>query len=191
MEAGMLLRNRDLAAVLRDIGGSGIRGFYRGEIAAAIVAAIGRRDGLVTAADLGSHRSSWVEPVAMNYRDATVYELPPPTQGLTALAIMARLSLLERADLEPGPRFVERFKRARDTSYALRDRYITDPDFAVAPMEPFLDPSQAAVGGAGPRDGGDTVYLCAADEHWQLVSLIPSVAIDIRSGSVADGTQML
>jgi len=41
MEAGMLLRNPDLAAVLRDISRSGISGFYRGEIAAAIVAAIG------------------------------------------------------------------------------------------------------------------------------------------------------
>jgi gamma-glutamyltranspeptidase/glutathione hydrolase len=47
------------------------------------------------------------------------------------------------------------------------------------------------VGGAGPRDGGDTVYLCAADEHGNLVSLIQSVAFDFGSGIVAEGTGML
>jgi len=58
-------------------------------------------------------------------------------------------------------------------------------------MEPFLDPSHAAVGGAGPGDGGDTVYLCAADEHGNLVSLIQSVAFDFGSGIVAESTGML
>jgi gamma-glutamyltranspeptidase / glutathione hydrolase len=191
MDSGMLLRNPDLASVLRDIARKGIGGFYRGEIAAAVVAAIARRDGLVTAADLASHRSQWVEPIAMSYRDVTVYELPPPTQGLVALAILARLSLLGRAELEPGPDFVGHLRRIRDTSYALRDRYITDPDFAAAPLEPFLDPTHGAVGGAEPREGGDTVYLCAADEHGNLVSLIQSVAFDFGSGVVAEGTGML
>lgn len=191
MEPGMLLRNPDLASVLRDIGRSGISGFYRGEIAAAIVSAIARRDGLVTAKDLATHRSHWVDPIAMKYRDVTVYELPPPTQGLTALAMLARLSVLEREALQPGPEFVGHFRRIRDTAYALRDRHITDPDFAPAPLEPFLDPSHAAAGGAGPRDGGDTVYLCAADEHGNLVSLIQSVAFDFGSGVVAEGTGML
>ena len=191
MEPGMLLRNPDLASVLRDIGRSGISGFYRGEIAAAIVSAIATRHGLVTAKDLATHRSHWVDPIAMKYRDVTVYELPPPTQGLTALAMLARLSLLEHEALQPGPEFVGHFRRIRDTAYALRDRYITDPDFAPAPLEPFVDPSHAAVGGAGPRDGGDTVYLCAADEHGNLVSLIQSVAFDFGSGVVAEGTGML
>ncbi len=191
MEAGMLLRNPDLASVLHDVGRSGIGGFYRGEIAAAIVSAIAKRDGLVTAVDLASHRSHWVEPIAMKYRDVTVYELPPPTQGLVALAMLARLNALPREELEPGPGFAAHIKRIRDACYPLRDRYITDPDFAVAPVQPFLDPSHVAASGGGIRDGGDTVYLCAADEHGNLVSLIQSVAFDFGSGIVAEGTGML
>jgi gamma-glutamyltranspeptidase/glutathione hydrolase len=35
------------------------------------------------------------------------------------------------------------------------------------------------------------VYLCAADEHGNLVSLIQSVAFDFGSGIVAEGTGML
>jgi gamma-glutamyltranspeptidase / glutathione hydrolase len=191
MEAGMLLRNPDLASVLNNLGRSGISGFYRGEIAAAIASAISRRDGLVTANDLAAHRSQWVEPIAMEYRDVRVYELPPPTQGLAALGMLARFGALPHDDLQPGPRFVAQAKRIRDECYALRDRYITDPDFAVAPVQPFLDPTHVAAGGAGIREGGDTVYLCAADEHGNLVSLIQSVAFDFGSGIVAEGTGML
>jgi gamma-glutamyltranspeptidase len=191
MEAGMLLRNPDLASVLHDIGRSGISGFYRGEIAASIAAAISRRAGLVTARDLAEHRSQWVDPITVAYRDVTVYELPPPTQGLTALAILARLGELSRDELQPGPAFAGQLKRIRDACYPLRDRYITDPDFAVVPVEPFLDPTYVAAGEGGLREGGDTVYLCAADEHGNLVSLIQSVAFDFGSGIVAEGTGML
>jgi gamma-glutamyltranspeptidase/glutathione hydrolase len=191
MEAGMLLRNPDLASVLHDLGRGGINSFYRGDIAAAIVAAIKQRDGLVTSKDLAGHRSQWVEPITVGYRDVTVYELPPPTQGLTALSMLARLNALTREQMRPGPGFVTRFKRIRDECYPLRDRYITDPDFAVAPVEPFLDPAHVAAGGAGIREGGDTTYLCAADEQGNLVSLIQSVAFDFGSGVVAEGTGML
>ena len=187
MEAGMLLRNPDLASVLR----GGISSFYRGEIAAAIVSAISRRDGLVTARDMATHRSQWVESLTMRYRGVEVHELPPPTQGLAALAILARLNALPHKELQAGPGFVAHFKRIRDESYPLRDRYITDPDFAVAPVEPFLDPTHVTASGAGIREGGDTTYLCAADGHGNFVSLIQSVAFDFGSGIVAEGTGML
>ena len=48
-----------------------------------------------------------------------------------------------------------------------------------------------AASGVGIREGGDTVYLCAADEHGNLVSLIQSVAFDFGSGIVAEGTGVL
>ncbi|TMC73354.1 MAG: gamma-glutamyltransferase [Chloroflexi bacterium] len=192
MEAGMLLRNPDLASVLTGIGRAGINGFYRGEVAAAIAEAIRRRDGLVTMRDLSTHRSQWVDPLTVDYRDVTVYELPPPTQGLTALAMLARLNGVSPGDLRPGPGFVTAFKGIRDACYALRDRYITDPDFASVPIEPFLDPLNVPAGGGGDgHDGGDTIYLCAADEHGNLVSLIQSVSYAFGSGIVAEGTGML
>ncbi len=179
MDKGMLLRNPDLESVLRDIGRSGINGFYRGEIATAIADAIKRRDGLVTRQDLATHRSQWVEPIAFPYRDVVVYELPPPTQGLVAAGMLVRL--------EAG----RPFKEARDASYALRDRYITDPDFSPTPVEPFLNPQETPVGRGTGREGGDTIYLCAADEHGNVVSLIQSLAYAFGSGIVAEGTGML
>ena len=180
MELGMLLRNPDLASTLRDLARHGINGFYRGEIAAAVAAAIKKRDGLITRQDLATHRSQWVDPIGFSYRDLVVYELPPPTAGLVAASFALRL--------EAG----QEFRAARDASYVLRDRHITDPDFAVAPFEAFLDPQHEPTGhvDATPR-AGDTIYLCAADDMGNVVSLIQSVAYDFGSGVVAEGTGML
>jgi len=180
MQEGMLLRNPDLAATLRELARHGMNDFYRGAIAEAIAAAIKKRDGFITLRDLATHRSQWVDPVAFPYRDVVVYELPPPTVGLVAASFMLRL--------EAG----QDFRAARAASYALRDLYITDPDFMSAPREAFLDSSTSPAPrvDATPRSG-DTIYLCAADEHGNLVSLIQSVAYDFGSGIVAEGTGML
>ena len=162
MDAGMLLRNPDLASVLRDLGRHGFNGFYRGEVGRAIAAAVAKRHGFVTARDLATHHSDWVETVTGGYRDLVVHELPPPTQGPIALEL---LRLLEgEDDLRPGAHFVDVFRHARDGAYRLREQI---------------------------RDGGDTVYLCCADEHGNLVSLIQSVAYDFGSGIVAEGTGIL
>ena len=181
MEGGMLLRNPDLATVLSDIGRHGIIGFYRGEVGAAIAAAIDKRAGFVTASDMATHRSQWVDTVTAGYHGLVVHQLPPPTQGLIALSLLKLLHARTPDELRPGARFVELFKSARDGAYSIRAG-ITDPDFA-----PFI----AGTVGADVPDGGDTVYLCAADEHGNVVSLIQSVADDFGSGIVAEGTGIL
>jgi gamma-glutamyltranspeptidase/glutathione hydrolase len=189
MKGGMLLRNPELAATLEDVGRNGFSGFYRGATAAAILAALERRGGLLTADDLAMHRSTWVEPIAFPYRDLVVYELPPPTQGLAAAGMLRRFERLTHFD--PGVEFARELVRVRDAVYPLRDRWITDPDFAAVPAEPFLDPDHAAVGETAAVPDGDTVYLCAADEHGNVVSLIQSVAGGFGSGVVAEGTGVL
>src|SRR5260370_30421065 len=144
-------------------------------MAAAIAAAISRGDGLVAAHDLAGHRSEWVETVNLPYRDVVVHELPPPTQGLIALGLLKVLREKTQAELQPGPPFVEMFRSARDTAYSIRDR-ITDPNFAPVPdLVTAEDP-----------DGGDTLYLCAADERGNLVSLIQSLALSFGAGILAD-----
>jgi len=189
LKAGMALRNPELADTLADVGRRGFGGFYRGATARAIVAALERRGGLLTLDDLAGHRSAWVEPLAFPYRDLVVYEMPPPTQGLCAAGMLRRLERLER--FEPGVELAREIVRARDAVYPLRDRWITDPDFAEVPWEPFLDPDHVAPGTAAAIPEGDTIYLCAADEHGTVVSLIQSVAGTFGSGVVAEGTGVL
>jgi gamma-glutamyltranspeptidase/glutathione hydrolase len=189
LRAAMALRNPELGDTLAEIGRTGFGGFYRGETARAIVAALERRGGLLTLDDLAGHRSAWVEPIAFPYRDLVVYEMPPPTQGLCAAGMLRRLERLER--FEPGVEFAGHLVRVRDAVYPLRDRWITDPEFADVPHEPFLDPDHVAAGAAAAIPEGDTIYLCTADEHGMVVSLIHSVAGTFGSGVVAEGTGIL
>jgi gamma-glutamyltranspeptidase/glutathione hydrolase len=193
LKSNMALRNPDLARVLEDIGRNGYNGFYRGEVGRALVEAVERRDGLLTAEDLARHRSTWVDPVVLDYRGTTVYELPPPTQGLAAAGMIKRFERLDSGALRPGAQFARDLCRVRDEVYPLRERYITDPDFADAPWAPFLDPGLASEQHpqAPAIPNGDTVYLCSADEHGNVVSLIQSVAGSFGSGVIAEGTGLL
>ena len=189
--AGMKLRQPELATTLEQIGRSGFGGFYFGELGRAIAAAVERRGGFLTVADMASHRGEWIAPLAMRYRDLTIYEMPPPTQGLVALAMLARLERDPSSSLRAGPSLARRLAGLREVTYGLRSRYLSDPDFTPVPSEPFLDPDAV---GAGPREtlpDGDTVYLCAADEEGNLVSLIQSIAFDFGSGVIAEGTGIL
>jgi gamma-glutamyltranspeptidase len=193
LKTGMALRNPDLALALQDVGRNGFNGFYRGEVGRALAEAIERRDGLVTAEDLALHRSAWVDPVAFEYRGTTVYELPPPAQGLAAAGMLKRFEMLGTDSLQPGTGFAGELVRIRDEVYPLRERYITDPDFAEVPWTPFLEPEQGveALPSAPAIPEGDTVYLCAADEQGNVVSLIQSIAGDFGSGVIAEGTGVL
>ena len=56
--------------------------------------------GCSTREDLAAHRSTWVEPIATDYRGHRVCELPPNGQGLTALLA---LNILECFDLAAHP----------------------------------------------------------------------------------------
>ena len=98
-------------------------------------------------------------------------------RGIDAEAVQVEVG----EELEPGPEFARRFAELRDVCYALRSRHITDPDFRPVPTAPFLDPDAH----------GDTIYLCCADEHGNVVSLIQSIAYEFGSGIVADGTGVL
>jgi gamma-glutamyltranspeptidase/glutathione hydrolase len=188
VKGGMALRNPELATTLEEVGRNGFGGFYRGETAQRIAAALERRGGLVTAADLAAHRSEWVEPIASGYRDLVVYELPPPTQGLAAAGLMVRL---EGTGKEPSLEFARALVRACGEVYPLRDSLISDPDFAEIPRQPFLDPAHAGTGAVERLPDGDTVYLCAADDEGNVVSLIQSVANAFGSGVIAEGTGVL
>ena len=188
---GMRLRQPDLANTLETIGRNGFGGFYFGELGRAIADAVQVRGGFVTSADMAAFRSAWVEPLAMPYRDLTIYQMPPPTQGLVAMAMLARLAGAPSPELAPGPGLARRLVELRRVAYGLRSRYITDPAFASVPREPFLDPAATAPASADVLPDGDTVYLCAADEEGNLVSLIQSVAYEFGSGVVVEDTGIL
>jgi gamma-glutamyltranspeptidase/glutathione hydrolase len=188
--AGERFANPDAARTLRRIAETGAEAFYRGEIAAAVADHAARTGGLLTAADLASHTSTWVDPIRVRYRDHEVWELPPSGQGIAALQALA---LLDGFDQPTAHRQIEAMKLAFADAHA----YVADP--AHVPTPHLLDPAyvagrRALIGdrAADPAPGepprGGTVYLCAADADGLMVSLIQSNYLGFGSFVVAPGT---
>src|SRR5712664_1378643 len=84
--------------------------------------------GFLTADDLAAHTGAWGEPISTTYRGYTVWETPPPTQGL---ATLLTLNLLEGFDLTRyeihSPEHLHLLIEMTKLAYADRNRWIADP----------------------------------------------------------------
>jgi len=200
---GSLLVQKELAATLRLIAAGGARAYYTGAPAQKIAAFMEREGGLVTAADLAKHSSTWQEPISTTYLGKKVLAFPPNTQGATFLQM---LNLAELHDLTAMGRtstdYVHLMVEGAKLAYADRDKYIADPAFATVPVEKLLSKDYARELGArirkdtivaessdDSRDGnGDTIYLTVVDKDGNAVSMIQSLFAGFGSGRMVPGT---
>ena len=97
-QAGERLALPELGDAIERLGADGAAPFYTGDIAAAIVALVGERGGLLTAEDLAAYEALPRDPARVSYRGDAVLTNPPPSAGGTLLALA--LGLLDRT---PGP----------------------------------------------------------------------------------------
>ena len=171
---GSTYRLPKLGRTLRKLAEHGPSALYHGEIAAAIAASTWLEE-----SDLADYAPQWVEPLCVQYRDAVVYELPPPTQGVAALEALGMLAL-EEPTLEAQVRAVR---------LALEDAFAHVRD--GADVSPLLEPEYlaarartAAPAVTEPLSG--TAYLCVVDESGMAVSFIQSLYEG--SGVEAPGT---
>lgn len=193
-----LLRQPDLARTIDTLAADGPDAYYRGEIGEAIGAFVEEQGGLLRAGDLAAHEGAWVPPLRAGFRDLEVLELPPPTQGITALEalrITDHVGPLPDDPLDRQHLLIEVMKAA----IADRDAYVTDPEhMRVAPealiadewtaeRAAALDRSRAASPSGGREIPGGTAYLCAADADGMLVSLIQTNFNEFGSGLTVPG----
>jgi gamma-glutamyltranspeptidase / glutathione hydrolase len=189
-----VIRNPALARALRVMQSKGRDAFYKGEIAAAIVAKIQANGGVMSAADLAEFQSEWVEPVSTNYHGYDIFQLPPPGQGFAALEILNILEVcvpkfgLNLAELGPtNPMYWHLLVEAKKLAYADLLARNADPTFVDVPVAQLLSKSHAASlcerinpDAAAPttepaKPDGGTIYLTTADRWGNMVSLVHSV----------------
>ncbi len=202
--AGAKLTNTDLARTLQAIADDGWAGFYQGPVAAEMGRFARAQGGLFQAEDFARQRASWGVPLTGRYRDVTIYNTPPPTQGFTVLEM---LNLIEpraphRLDLL-GPDRVHLMVQAKQIAYHDRDTWLADPAFADVPVErlisrdyarrrgALIDPARALSWDKVPSYGslaGDTVYVAAIDRDGNAASLIQSLYGAFGAGVVAGNT---
>jgi gamma-glutamyltranspeptidase / glutathione hydrolase len=194
-----------LANTLRTIAKKGPSAFYEGPIADDMVATLAARGSFLSSEDFARHRGDVVAPIATNYRGLDVLELPPNTQGLTALVL---LNILERFDLAAlDPLDAERFHVALEAArlaYAVRDTHLADPAFMRAAVAGLLDKRFAAelagrIDGArraelpsapSPADS-DTVYVTVVDRDRMAVSLINTLYSHFGVGICTEQTGIM
>jgi gamma-glutamyltranspeptidase/glutathione hydrolase len=133
--AGAVLKQPDLARTLEAIRDHGRDGFYRGWVAAAIVAEMQRDGGIITLADLAGYRPRWRAPVRIRYRGQTIWSMPPSSSGGATLAMI--LNIME--GFNPLPPFgsaalLHRESEAMRIAFTDRNRFLGDPDFEKLPM---------------------------------------------------------
>jgi gamma-glutamyltranspeptidase/glutathione hydrolase len=151
--AGTVLKNPELAAVLREIAADGADAFYKGAIAAAIVAKVREHSsnpGVLTAQDLGDYQVKERAPLCFDYRSWRLCGFPPPSSGGVAIGqILGVLEGTSIADDKPtrtaegrwvlAPEAVHLYAEAARLAYADRGRYLADPGFVDVPVVGLLD----------------------------------------------------
>ena len=136
-EVGDKINNPDLAKTLEMIRDGGKDAFYTGEVAQAMVDATQKYGGVMTMEDLANYEVKVREPVVGNYRDYTIYSLPPASSGGTHLCEI--LNILENADMASlevnSPEYVHMFSEAFKIAFADRAQYMADTDFVDVPLK--------------------------------------------------------
>lgn len=197
-ETGSQRRNLRLADTLGHIAHAGLADFYRGDVGREIAADLERIGSPITRKDLEAYRARVVEPLSVRLKHSTVYNLPPPSQGLASLLILGmfeRLNVSRAETPEHHHGLIEAAKRA----FAIRDRVVTDPRELTRNPADFLEPAalerEAALIGARraapypPRSAdGDTIWMGCIDKDGLAVSYIQSVYWAFGSGCVLPAT---
>jgi gamma-glutamyltranspeptidase/glutathione hydrolase len=201
-QAGSTLHMDDLARTLRRIQENGPAEVYTGETGSRIVEFLASRGGLLRVEDLAAYRPEWTEPIRAGYRGLEVLAFPPNTQGV---ALLEELTLLSHFDLEAmahnSPDYLHTVAEAIRIAVADRDTSVADPAAMRVTVEQLLERDRLTQlagtidpSGNAPRslaaeddDHPNTVYITAADERGNVVSMIQSLFNSFGSGLVVPG----
>jgi len=178
------------------------KGFYEGEVAEAIVAAVQEAGGMLAMEDLAIHTSTWDTPIHVTYRDVDVYEMPPNGQGLTALIALNILNNVDLGKLSVfDPLHAHYILEALRLAFADTRALLGDPAHVKVDIETLLSPeygkqrfallsntqATASITEGIPFSSSDTVYLSVVDRWGNGCSLINSNYMGFGSGLIPKG----
>jgi len=199
---GEIFKNPGLAYTLRSVAKDGRDAFYRGEITRKIDKFMTENGGYLRFADFANHRSDWVEPVGVDYKGYTLWELPPNGQGIAALQMLQILKNFDLAALGfNSPESIHLMVEAKKLAFEDRAKFYADLDFYKTPISKLISEeygrerakligqraAQRVDAGNPHLYEGDTIYMTTADKDGNMVSLIQSNYRGMGSGVVVPG----
>ena len=153
-DVGAVFTNPDLAATYERIAHLGLKGFYRGAIANALVNTADYptvsptanhvfRPGVITMRDLHTYAAPERAPTHVNYRGLDVYSMGPPSSGGSTVG--EALNILEGYPLSSMTRdeAFHYYLEASRYSFADRNAYLADPAYFDVPLSGLLSKDYA------------------------------------------------
>ncbi|KAH7885888.1 gamma-glutamyltranspeptidase [Phlebopus sp. FC_14] len=207
---GQIMKFPNLARTFRSVAEKGKDGFYKGEIAQAIVDLIKSKGGVMELDDLAAHETSFVEPIKYTYGgEVTVYECPPNGQGITALLALGILEQIqEQGKIKPllelehnSPEYLHALIEALRLAFADSQYYVNDPEFNFIPVDQLLskeylasraklfdsDKANPKVVHGNPVNSSDTVYFTATNGEMHAVIFKATMLASFGTGAVPKG----
>jgi len=207
LEVGSILTNPGMARALQKISDEGHDGFYKGELAEAIVASINDAGGIFTMEDLANYQIYRETPVSGTYRGFEIISSPPPSSGGAIMILI--LNMLEQFDVSSfpinSPEYINLWTEIFKLAYADRATYMADTRFEQVPLGGLLSKDFAlsrlplinlgsammteeiVVGDPWEHEGTNTTHYSVADVHGNMVSVTKSINSYWGSGVVVDG----
>jgi len=197
--ARSLQRFPALARTFERLAQRGLDDFYRGDVAQASAAELARVGSPLRLDDLAQHHAALVDPLNVDLSAGTVYNLPPPTQGVASLMILAIFDRIREGVAPDTFRHVHGIVEATKQAFLVRNRHVCDPavmqlnaseflrDATLAECARAIDARRARAW-PEPAVKGDTVWMGAVDGDGMLVSYIQSVYWEFGSGVVLEDT---
>ncbi len=191
---GFLLQQPRLSVTLDQLARAGLDDFYRGDLARSMAADLADTGSPLRLNDLENYRASIVSPLSVDLSVGRVYNHPPPTQGVSSLAI---LGIFDRLGVAKGDSFahVHGLVEATKRAFRWRNAHVADPGRMNADPRSFLSTAsldqesrrldgRSAAPWPEPMVHGDTVWMGAADRKGRVVSYIQSIYWEFGSGVV-------
>jgi gamma-glutamyltranspeptidase/glutathione hydrolase len=138
-----------------------------------------------------------VTPLAVDLSVGTAFNMPPPTQGIASLMILALFDRIRDGVEADTFAHVHGIVEATKQAFLVRNRYVCDPDAMRVGADAFLldAPLAERARAIEPRRArswpepalrGDTVWMGAVDGSGRMVSYIQSVYWEFGSGVVLE-----
>ena len=201
-ETGEILKQPELAHLLRGIADQGADFFYRGVVAEDFARTMSLTGGEITREDLAFYSPKMREPLIAAYREYKLILMPPPSSGgvalaqaLNILAVLEHHSLVKRDPALAAHYQIEALKHA----FADRAALLGDPDFVDVPVarltsEAFGRSLAALIrpdsvgkidryGSVAVPDDSGTSHICVADKFGNVV--VSTETINTTFGSLA------
>jgi gamma-glutamyltranspeptidase len=202
MPQGALLAQPRLGATLRHLAATGLGDFYEGEVARSMAQDLETSGSPLRLADLQAHKAQTVPPLRTRLSIGTVYNLPPPTQGLASLIILSIYDQI-RPPRPDGFEHIHRLVEATKRAFLIRDAVVTCPSRLPKPPAAYL--SEKTIAAEAARISrtkaapwptftpakGDTVWMGAIDKQGRAVSFIQSIYWEFGSGLILPDTGVL